>query len=178
LGPALELRGGQALVADLIPSSISQLEQTALRTIPTWLDELRELPIQERKHRLLDLVGGEVRKVFGMMSEDPLDESRGLFQSGMDSLMSVRLKRALEARTGLRLPGTLTFTYPTIEAIATYLEEALFPSPVAGKGREMPSLQSEKKDEFSTSVAEMNESETNAAIAAELAAIQQKLGAF
>jgi acyl transferase domain-containing protein/acyl carrier protein len=178
LGPALELRGGQALVADLIPSSISQLEQTALRTIPTWLDELRELPIQERKHRLLDLVGGGVRKVFGMTSEDPLDESRGLFQSGMDSLMSVRLKRALEARTGLRLPGTLTFTYPTIEAIATYLEESLFPSPVAGKGREMPSLQSEKKDEFSTSVAEMNESETNAAIAAELAAIQQKLGAF
>ena len=39
-------------------------------------------------------------------------------------------------------------------------------------------MPSEKKDEFSTSVAEMNESETNAAIAAELAAIQQKLGAF
>ncbi len=178
LGPALEIRGGQALVADLIASTISEAEQTTLRTTPTWLDALRNLPVQERKHRLLDLVGGEVRKIFGMKSEDPLDESRGLFQSGMDSLMSVRLKRALEAGTGLRLPGTLTFTYPTIDAIATYLEETLFQSPIAGKGREMPSLQSEKRDEFSHSVAEMNESETNAAIVAELAAIQQKLGAF
>ena len=44
--------------------------------------------------------------------------------------MSVSLKRGLEARTGLRLPGTLTFTYPTIEAIAVFLEETLFPSPV------------------------------------------------
>jgi phthiocerol/phenolphthiocerol synthesis type-I polyketide synthase B len=175
LGPALELRGGQALVDDLIAPHISQPEPTTLRTIPAWLDELGELPVRERKLRLLDFVGEEVRKVFGMASGDPLDESRGLFQSGMNSLMSVSLKRGLEARTGLRLPGTLTFTYPTIEAIAVFVEETLFPSPAAESEREMPS---EKKDKFSTSVAEMNESETNAAIAAELAAIQQKLGAF
>jgi len=175
LGPALELRGGQALVDDLIAPHISQPEPTTLRTIPAWLDELGELPVRERKLRLLDFVGEEVRKVFGMASEDPLDESRGLFQSGMNSLMSVSLKRGLEARTGLRLPGTLTFTHPTIEAIAVFLEETLFPSPAAESEEEMPS---EKKDKFSTSVAEMNESETNAAIAAELAAIQQKLGAF
>ncbi len=175
LGPALELRGGQALVDDLIAPHISQPEPTTLRIIPAWLDELGELPVRERKLRLLDFVGEEVRKVFGMASEDPLDDSRGLFQSGMNSLMSVSLKRGLEARTGLRLPGTLTFTHPTIEAIAVFLEETLFPSPAAESEEEMPS---EKKDKFSTSVAEMNESETNAAIAAELAAIQQKLGAF
>ncbi len=175
LGPALELRGGQALVDDLIAPHISQPKPTTLRTIPAWLDELGELPVRERKLRLLDFVGEEVRKVFGMAPEDPLDESRGLFQAGMNSLMSVSLKRALEARTGLRLPGTLTFTYPTIEAIAVFLEETLFPSSVAENEEEMPS---EKQDEFSTSVAEMNESETNAAIAAELAAIQQKFGAF
>ena len=175
LGPALEQRGRQALVDDLIAPHISQPESTTLRTIPAWLDELEEMPVRQRKLRLLDFVGEEVRKVFGMAPEDPLDESRGLFQSGMNSLMSVSLKRGLEARTGLRLPGTLTFTYPTIEAIAVFLEETLFPSPVTASEEEVPS---EKKDEFSTSVAEMNESETNAAIAAELAAIQQKLGAF
>ena len=175
LGPALELKGRQALIDDLIAPRISQLEPTTLRTITAWLDELEELPVRERRLRLLDLVGEEVRKVFGMASEEPLDESRGLFQSGMNSLMSVSLKRALEARTGLRLPGTLTFTYPTIGAIAVFLEETLFPSRVTESEEEMPS---EKKDEFSISVAEMNESETNAAIAAELAAIQQKLGAF
>ena len=66
LGPALELRGGQALVDDLIAPHISQPEPRTLRTIPAWLDELGELPVRERKLRLLDFVGEEVRKVFGM----------------------------------------------------------------------------------------------------------------
>jgi acyl transferase domain-containing protein/acyl carrier protein len=177
LGPALETRGRQALVESLVAADISDPEPITVRADALWLDEVRELPVRDRKHRLLDFVGGEVRKVFGMASDDPLDEGRGLFQSGMDSLMSVKLKRALEAGTGLRLPGTLTFTYPTIEAIAAYLEERLFPLPVAEAGSETLSPRSEEED-FSASVAEMSESETNAAIAAELAAIQQKLGAF
>ena len=108
-----------------------------------------------------------MRQVFGMTAQDPLEEDRGLFQMGMDSLMSVRLKRRLEAGTGLRLSGTLTLTYPTISALARYLDEKLFPMPVNEK-MESPSLDQ--------GVDKMSDSEIDAAIAAELAAIQQKLG--
>ena len=44
-----------------------------------------------------------------------------MFDLGMDSLMAVELKRSLEAGTGLQLPSTLTFNYPTIRAMAGYL---------------------------------------------------------
>jgi hypothetical protein len=94
----------------------------------------------------------------------------------MDSLMSVKLKRRLEAGTGLRLPGTLTLTYPTITALATYLEEKLFASTDAPLVSVQPLPTREPDPSLSGSVIGMSDTETDAAIAAELAAIQQKLG--
>jgi hypothetical protein len=44
---------------------------------------------------------------------------------GMDSLMSVDLKSRLEAATGLKLPTTLTFNYPTVSALVEYLQREL-----------------------------------------------------
>jgi acyl carrier protein len=112
-----------------------------------------------------------------MTAQDPLEEDRGLFQMGMDSLMSVRLKRRLEAGTGLRLPGTLTLTYPTISALAEYLDEKLFPTKAKSNGvSAMPVKERTEFPSLDQTVDQMNDSEIDAAIAAELAAIQQKLG--
>ncbi len=175
LGPALEMRGRAALTVDLIEQRTAIVKAAGIHE-NTRLKELTDLSQEDRRICLLDFVGGEARKVFGMMPEDPLDETRGLFQLGMDSLMSVKLKRRLEEGTGLRLPGTLTLMYPTITALAEFIEEKLFASTVLLPASVPPSSTRERDESFSTSVAEMNESETNAAIAAELAAIQQKLG--
>jgi hypothetical protein len=177
LGPALEMRGRQALVEGLTGETVS-VAKPDLREETAWLADLRDLSAQERWYRLLDFVGGAVRNVFGMTAQDPLDEDRGLFQMGMVSLMSVRLKRRLEAGTGLRLPGTLTLTYPTISTLARYLEEKLFPAKTQSNGASATPVKSEKGELSSVdqTVDQMNDSEIDAAIAAELAAIQQKLG--
>jgi acyl transferase domain-containing protein/acyl carrier protein len=176
LGPALEMRGRLALAAEIVGALVSPPKAADDLAEAGWLDALRDLPPFERNHRVLDFVSGVTRKVFGMLPEDRIDESRGLFQLGMDSLMSVRLKRRLEAGTGLRLPGTVTLTYPSIAALADYLEAKLFPSAVVQAVSAAVPSHEEKAENFSASVAEMNDLETDAAIAAELAAIQQKLG--
>ena len=41
---------------------------------------------------------------------------------GMDSLMSVELRRRLEVGTGLKLPTTVTFNYPNVNALAGFLD--------------------------------------------------------
>ena len=49
---------------------------------------------------------------------DRCRSSTGLFDLGMDSLMSVELKRRLERGAGQPLPSTLTFNYPNVGALA------------------------------------------------------------
>jgi len=176
LGPALEMRRRHALAAEIMGATLSVPKPASDLQEAGWLEPLRDLPPVERNHRMLDFVGREARKVFGMLPEDRIDESRGLFQLGMDSLMSVRLKRRLEAGTGLRLPGTVTLTYPSIAALADYLESKLFPPAPVHSVRAEPLSYHAEPESFSTAVAGMNDLETDAAIAAELTAIQQKLG--
>ena len=54
-----------------------------------------------------------------------LDPLTGFFQSGMDSLMSVTLQRALSDSLGESLPASVVFDYPTVEALADYLATIL-----------------------------------------------------
>lgn len=51
----------------------------------------------------------------------PLPRRKPLNEIGVDSYMAVRLRHALEGATGHRLPVSLIFNYPTLEALAEHL---------------------------------------------------------
>jgi len=68
-----------------------------------------------------------VQQVLRLDNADQAIADRGLFEMGMDSLMAVELKSRLEKDTGLSLPSTLAFNYPTINDLAGYLVEQLSP---------------------------------------------------
>jgi myxalamid-type polyketide synthase MxaE and MxaD len=70
---------------------------------------------------VLDHVRMAVARTLNLDANRPIDTRQGLFDMGMDSLMSVELKGRLEASVGRELPSTLTFNYPSIEALAGYL---------------------------------------------------------
>jgi acyl transferase domain-containing protein/acyl carrier protein len=85
------------------------------------IDVLRGAPGDQREQMLLDFVGAEVATVLKMPPDEPASHDAGLFDLGMDSLMSVELKRRLERGFGASLPATLTFNYPNIRALAGFL---------------------------------------------------------
>jgi acyl transferase domain-containing protein/acyl carrier protein len=178
LGPALEMRGRQALIEGLLGETTWVAKAADVPQETAWLDDLRDLPAQERRYRLMDFVREAVRQVFGMMPQDFLDEDRGLFQMGMDSLMAVELQNSLAGSLDMQLPPTLVLTYPTISALSRYLEEKLLTARVRSNGEPVTPVKPEKNKFFpgDQTVDQMNDSEIDAAIAAELAAIQQKLG--
>jgi hypothetical protein len=58
----------------------------------------------------------------GVMGGEPPAADAPLMSAGLDSLGAVELRNSLESSLQLQLPTTLTFDYPTIEALTAYLE--------------------------------------------------------
>ncbi|MFI0982696.1 SDR family NAD(P)-dependent oxidoreductase [Streptomyces sp. NPDC021093] len=84
-------------------------------------DQLAVLPAAERHAALVALVRQEAALVLGGTRPESIGEQKVLQSLGMDSMTAVELRRSLSAATGLTLPPTLAFDYPTPAAIAELL---------------------------------------------------------
>jgi 6-methylsalicylic acid synthase len=82
-------------------------------------EELRPVLVTEVARE----VGAEMRT-----SLDDLDVRVPLTSLGLDSVMTVAIRRRLDRRFRLQLPATLLWNHPTITAIADHLTERLAPA--------------------------------------------------
>jgi acyl carrier protein len=88
-------------------------------------DRLAGLPDTERDAAILNLVRTEVAAVLGHGSAATIGAAKPFKDLGFDSLTAVELRGRLHTVTGLSLPATLVFDYPTPAALAGFLAETL-----------------------------------------------------
>ncbi|WP_344318180.1 SDR family NAD(P)-dependent oxidoreductase, partial [Streptomyces javensis] len=80
---------------------------------------------EEQERILLDLVCREAARVLGHASAHAIGPDLAFNEIGFDSLTAVELRNRLANHTGIRLPATLVFDYPTPTALMRHLRTKL-----------------------------------------------------
>jgi acyl carrier protein len=95
--------------------------------LPDLAARLQAAPSSDRIHVAVAFVREHVMAVLRLNPDEVPERRERLMDMGFDSLMAVELKSRLAAALGgtVRLPSTLIFDHPTIEAIADLIRKQL-----------------------------------------------------
>ena len=111
---------GESL-SPLLQGLVRTTSRVSRATASGLKQRLAGLSAGERERLLLELVRSTAATVLSASLES-VEPERPLQELGLDSLMAVELRNRLAASTGLRLPATLLFDYPTPRALAHRLQ--------------------------------------------------------
>jgi acyl transferase domain-containing protein/NADPH:quinone reductase-like Zn-dependent oxidoreductase/NAD(P)-dependent dehydrogenase (short-subunit alcohol dehydrogenase family) len=133
-----DARGGRRFLARVVRAADAAAVPVtagvrAERTEVLSVDDLRRATTAQRHATLLAFVGEQVARVVGAASAQTIAVDQPLNEIGLDSLMAVDLRNRLTRGLALprSLPATLVFEYPTLEALAGYLERMFAPEVTA-----------------------------------------------
>ncbi|MFD0312348.1 SDR family NAD(P)-dependent oxidoreductase [Streptomyces sp. NPDC127119] len=135
----------------------------------SW-ERLAGMDDADRKKFLLGLVRGHVAQVLGHGGADDVEPHRALNELGLTSLGAVELRNGLNADSGLSLPPTLAYDYPTCLAIAEFLYDGLRPGEAAAAAPLLAELA-----RLEAAVAELaSDDEAHAKVTARLEALSRR----
>ncbi|MFC4116906.1 type I polyketide synthase, partial [Nonomuraea zeae] len=113
-----------ALLRDLVRTARRTVDRTAGSGAPLQ-QQLAGLGPDRQREVLLGLVRGHIATVLGHANAEGVDAKRTFQDLGLVSLTAVELRNSLTAASGIRLPATLIFDYPTPAALVEYLRDEL-----------------------------------------------------
>ncbi|MEV0695944.1 type I polyketide synthase [Streptomyces sp. NPDC050388] len=89
------------------------------------VQRLAGLTEQEQEDVLVELIRECVSAVLGFSGNEAVPVRKAFREMGFDSVTAVELRNRLSSRTGLKLPVTTAFDYPTSRTLAAFMREQL-----------------------------------------------------
>jgi acyl carrier protein len=93
---------------------------------PPVVRQLAALPPEEREGEMLELLMATSALVLGYPSTDDIDAEMSFKEIGFDSLSGVEFRNHVKKDTGVEIPATIIFNYPTPAALAVHLVDRMF----------------------------------------------------
>lgn len=123
-------------VAEL--SATSAVIEDGGQTAAKLRKRLSEVSEADQSRLLVDMVRTAAAEVIGYDSPYALESTRPFRDLGFDSLTAIELRGRLARATGLTLPSSIVFDYPTPVALADYLRAELLSDAAV---EELPTLE-------------------------------------
>ena len=116
-----------------IPNFFKNIVKETVEVIPVkekiannkFLTEFLALPQEERQAFLENEIKQQLTKILGADGAAQITADTSLKEIGLDSLKAVELRNKLAKKCGVKLPVTVLFTTPQVNAIAAYIKEQL-----------------------------------------------------
>jgi len=111
----------QAGWSPLLTEFVQRYRRSGAEIRGGFRERLAAAPWVERRPMLEDFVRTHVALVLGRPDDAAIEVEQSFFEMGMDSLTSVELRNSLQQGLAAGLPSTLTFKYPSLKSLVSFL---------------------------------------------------------
>jgi acyl transferase domain-containing protein/acyl carrier protein len=122
--PTFALARPRPLLYDL-PDVAAMLAEPVREESRPEAAELARLPEAELRRRILELVRVCAAGILGYAGPAEVDPAKGLLDLGFDSITAIEFRNQVSKNTGLNLPSTVLFDYPTVTVLAQHVAERI-----------------------------------------------------
>jgi acyl transferase domain-containing protein/SAM-dependent methyltransferase len=167
-------REGVSLESSVVrPAAMVEAESGAVREEGSdeFAARFAATPSEDRHDLLVEFVRGHVSSVLRLDARKVVERRQRLMDLGLDSLMAVELRNRLSHgwRPSRPLPATLMFDYPTIDAIATFLESEMSSS--TQRSEAVPDAETSEASVSADAIADLSDDEVEAMLLKKLGSL-------
>ena len=126
----------QELLADILASvgDVSRPSEQHAGPVPGLPAEFASAASPRRRQLVATFVRDTTLRTLGIDALKQVEPATPLTELGLDSLLAVELRNTLGTALAKKLPVSLLFDYPTINALITYLLDEVMVAELAGPG--------------------------------------------
>jgi NADPH:quinone reductase-like Zn-dependent oxidoreductase/ubiquinone/menaquinone biosynthesis C-methylase UbiE len=103
------------------PIAATRLNRAEVQPTRNFRLEVEEAPRHRRRPLVVEFLRERLVAALGLEQSRPVDPQMAFGDMGLDSLLSVELRKVLGVALGRSYPATLLFDYPTLDSLSTFI---------------------------------------------------------